>query len=375
MNLNSITEGLVIKNYKELCNLLNESIKTGKAKQLQLEDWERYFNYERKGNSFIIREIYTEPKPKLKDRTNGNNSIYNKYIQKLVLDLLTQQYKNGQQKIFLSTCQMFRNLNMINDNYTYGRDNVPKLSEYLEMSEDYIYEFYDISYSNLKNTLEASLKQLTNKSLIHWQLTLTVSININIEDENKNIIHKEIHRPATDAEIILILTTEKEILNEMGYDSKRDIVICKKWNEFITNVNKILKSKSSINYYYKCYDIIFNSYIEEERNKLDTMLLEYEERKKTKRELNNTVINKLSKNTDDRHMKVKEEYKDIIGTPNFKNNIEELRYNSKYVINNKTLANTLIDDKKPDIKDDIEKHYEYIQEENKKKVANIFIND
>lgn len=71
MDLENITEGLIIKNYKELCTLLKELTKTGKSKQLQLNDFERYFNYEKKGNKFIIKEIYNVPIPKDEDASNN----------------------------------------------------------------------------------------------------------------------------------------------------------------------------------------------------------------------------------------------------------------------------------------------------------------
>ena len=74
MDLENITEGLIIKNYKELCGLLNEQIKTGKSKQLQLKDWERYFNYEKEGNKYIINKIFDEVKEKIDMRKSENIS-------------------------------------------------------------------------------------------------------------------------------------------------------------------------------------------------------------------------------------------------------------------------------------------------------------
>lgn len=46
------------KNYRKICEYLHEPIKTGKSKQLQLEDWKRYFEYERNGNAFVITKVY-----------------------------------------------------------------------------------------------------------------------------------------------------------------------------------------------------------------------------------------------------------------------------------------------------------------------------
>ena len=60
--LDNIATGEVFKNYSALCTALDEPQKTGKSKQLQLLDWQRYFAYEKQGHKFIITEIFEEPK-------------------------------------------------------------------------------------------------------------------------------------------------------------------------------------------------------------------------------------------------------------------------------------------------------------------------
>lgn len=59
------------KNYKELCIFLNEPVKTGKSKQLQLKEWERYFSYRKDGIKYIIIEVFDAPKEKI-IKTGGN---------------------------------------------------------------------------------------------------------------------------------------------------------------------------------------------------------------------------------------------------------------------------------------------------------------
>lgn len=68
--------GMVIKNYKELCNLLGQEVKSGKSKKLQLEDFKRYFDWEKSGQKFIITDIYDTPLTKEDRRKLGNNSMY-----------------------------------------------------------------------------------------------------------------------------------------------------------------------------------------------------------------------------------------------------------------------------------------------------------
>ena len=57
--------GQVIKNYKELCKILNEKKRSGKSKILQIKNWERYFTFERNIIQYIVTEIYDYPMPKI----------------------------------------------------------------------------------------------------------------------------------------------------------------------------------------------------------------------------------------------------------------------------------------------------------------------
>lgn len=79
MQIENLKVGMTIKNYKELCKLLEVDVKAGKSKQLQLTDFQRYFDYLKEGNKFIIKEIYNVPKVKVDNRINnkgGNNMKY-----------------------------------------------------------------------------------------------------------------------------------------------------------------------------------------------------------------------------------------------------------------------------------------------------------
>ena len=54
MKLENLEVGMKIKNYKKLCELLEEPEKNGgSSKRAQLKTWERYVSFERQGNAFI----------------------------------------------------------------------------------------------------------------------------------------------------------------------------------------------------------------------------------------------------------------------------------------------------------------------------------
>jgi hypothetical protein len=65
MNIDKLCVGLVVKNYKVMCELLDEEVKSGNSKKGQLSEWKRYFDWETDKQKFIITEIYDEPKERI----------------------------------------------------------------------------------------------------------------------------------------------------------------------------------------------------------------------------------------------------------------------------------------------------------------------
>lgn len=74
MNTKNLHIGDVIKNYKLLCEIVEEECKAGQSKVCQLNNFERYFTWERKGQKYIITNIYDEPLKK--NRVNNNLGHY-----------------------------------------------------------------------------------------------------------------------------------------------------------------------------------------------------------------------------------------------------------------------------------------------------------
>lgn len=64
MKIENLYEGQIIKNYRELCKILDIKQTTGGAKQNQLKEIERYCNYEKDKNKYIIIKIFDKPKQK-----------------------------------------------------------------------------------------------------------------------------------------------------------------------------------------------------------------------------------------------------------------------------------------------------------------------
>lgn len=365
MKINNIHEGQIIKNYKELCLLLNEPIKTGNSKKSQLKEFERYFSYTKDKNKFIIKEIYLAPKEKTDKRLE---SIYGQYIEKLILDLLVQELTENKKKVLnYSTGNLFKTLAMINNNYTYCNTNKPQLAYYLNIDKEYIKDFYNNVYSKLVQTLESALKRLSNKMLIHWYKIFTIAINEPIIEYGELKGYEEIHqRIDSDDDIRFIITTEKKIATEMGYKSKRDIILSEKYKQFNESVTNILQEEwgENIKYYYSSYKILFNDFVTAEQKELE-LLLENEERKLTQHQLNDTITTNYKLSNKNRYENNLKNNKNL-GRPKYKN--EQIKISKNFTKINNMLVDYLLDIKSKDIIMQIQRKYS--EKERKENILN-----
>lgn len=323
MNINNISEGQIFKNYKALCEELGELVKTGKAKQLQLSDWERFFDYHKSGHNFIISKIYETPKEKVDGRgksEGSRRSIYGNATQLLITDLLARS--NGY--VTISKNKLMVSIGMINVNYGECSQQVKKLAKYTDMNEKFIYDFYNINNNNFTSIIESALRNLEDKSIIMYSKITKVCEH-----------GKFSPRKATKFEETQILECEKETLDELGFENKSKVRVSNKWVIFKKEVQSKLNKVTDIKYYFSAYEITVNQkYIEQERNKLATLLLEQVVRDETLTNLNSTIIEHFINNSQERHEN---------GFTSGK--LAKIRLDENYIENMKQLASLLIDKK------------------------------
>ena len=362
---------IILANYKKVCEQLDEKVLTGNAKISQLKELERYFNFHKQGNKFVFTETYSEPKEKVDGRkyTKGNNNVYGKYIEQLVLDLLVQKYNTTQErKIYSSRDKMLRALDMVNDNYSFGKFNRIILSDYIDANNDNVKEFYILNNRNLYETVERAFVSLASKCLVSWKLITTVACGLTefnhkiilqdgtevdifdfIEDEEiRKEINKETHTTATDEQLDKILYAENSILEQMGLESKKDAFLFDKYPEFNKKVCNLLNKTTNIKYYYKSYDVIFHEKVVQELEKISQWILEQEVRQNIKVTLNGIISNNLVSNAEERQNKAIEEKSKILGklsVSDYKHINIERRSNDNYIEDNQKIVNTVINNK------------------------------
>lgn len=345
MKTENLVSGMIIKNYKELCSLLDVPVKVGKSKILQVQDFERYFKYHKIKNAFIIDEVYEVANSKVDKRKDpkkvSNNSLYSKDIQSLIIDILAQAKGNA---VYLSTNAFLRKLDMINDNYTVGRKYIPKLSELTQVPQETCYDFYNNTNIKLRDKLETALRGLRNRALVMWTHSITVCVRVSehirlndMEDvvlDDNNIVSfrvKTVHRKASDEEKKLILKTERDVLLSMKYSSLQEAFLGGKWKEYKDRVNTILLEKANIEYYYTSYEVIYNH---EHIIKAKQQKLNANERRVIQNNLNSNInkfINTNAKTTQNRVLKKA-----------YVNSNELVQISKDYLTHTKVLAETVI---------------------------------
>ena len=381
MNINNLKEQQIIKNYKQLCDILGVKPNTGKSKILQHKEFERYFRYHKIANCYIIDEIYNLTKEKEDKRKDvkkvGNNNKYSKNIQTLIIDLLAQ---SKDERVCLSVGTLLDKLEMVNDNYLAGRQNIPKLSEVINVPEENCYDFYNYTQKNLKTKLESALNGLRRRALIMWTTEIVLCIKVpdattneydtvKLGDEVKgkytgttSINYRTEHRKATKAEKRMVLRAEKEVLEELGFFTLQGIFLAGGWNIFKDKIHKKLWDVGNIEYYYTAFEIVYNydhiyeELTEEERKAIET--LEAEERSSKREILNKDICKNTIRNAKTRSTRIKNKVKNNEPI----NHKDKILTTDDYIKHTETLTNTVVNIKTASMKQTLKQELESLKD-------------
>lgn len=317
MKIENLKEGMIVKNYPEMCSLLGESVSTGKSKNLQLKNWERYFKSHKQGHKFIIDEIYDEPLEKEDGR--GKSSIYGDLVQLLLLDVVAN--KGG--VITISKSQLIKSIGMANDNYIKSGVNIRKVAKHLDVKEECVEDFYNISSNNFTNILDTAMKNLGDKRIIFQSKVKKV------KDKTSTYT-----RDATDDETVKLLELEKMSLSILNL---KDITEARKpynWSKFKATLNSLVSECTDFSFHYDAYKIIVNDkFIEDEKINLVEMILSKVSRTNNKYKLNNLIVDNAITNAEKRHK----------NSPTSKSKFKELRASKTYVEEFTQITEALLD--------------------------------
>jgi hypothetical protein len=300
--MNNIKEilkvNMVIKNYKELCKLLNLEVVSGNSKKAQLNNLERYFKNKKDGNKYIITEIYNKPLEKLHDKSKGNNSIYITYIESLLLKLLSNQKK---QTLVCTKNYLLVALGIVDVKYI-DKNCQNKIAKIKEFKDYEMNEFNNRAYQTLDRILFSSLKNLKRRCLITFEEELHYT-KIN---ENTGVSYED---NVTEDEFRKYTSLKRATLDEMEIDNLRDVYFYHKTKDFYDILRDKLYDEFQWDSSFMCYRIVFT------KDDVVRYIPKVEEELKQKLELNDKIVVALNNNAQTRYdnmvAKFKKEYDEL----------------------------------------------------------------
>lgn len=359
LRVENLHEGQIIKNYKELCKILEIEEKPGKSRQLQHNHFNQYFEYKKEGHKYIINKIYKNVENKIK--RGGNNRLFVDDFRNLIISIL---HNNRSETMLISKGMLYKTMNLVNENYLLGRNNMTKLSEITEIPQTSIYDFYDYNSVKLKDTVERNLKHCRNRSLLIYENVMCVAIqealiaynelDKPILDEHGRVVSESrlTYREATKQEKQVILKYEKEVKNENGWKDNQEIFLKGKWKYFKQQVeNKLIQANTNIKFYYEAYRITWNNKdIDEEYKKSCSEISSIE----IKNNINHNMVESIKKSTMKRHNKACLE--SGLELNHFKQDKLFQQEKIDYVIEQEQLTMTLINKDAPSLKKQFKIH-------------------
>lgn len=308
IDISGLELGMVVRNYKEMCKILGQEICDGNSKKAQLKEWARYFLWEKKGQKFIILDIYDEPLPKEDGRQNKN--IYVQYIEVILMKILSKQ-RDINKPFYITTNQLWKLLGMINNNYkNISLDDLNNMITDYNVTSFDMKKFYQRCNQRLREILFSSLNRLEDRALIKYEIeTVIVFCDDNGE---KNFL------TANDKQKKQILKAEKKALLDMKLESKQHAYAKFRETEFFERVNAYLYEWYGWDYTFNRIKIIYNKYDVLETVYKDEMKLksDFEMMKLQRLGLNDRVVEALYKNAqvmaENRHKKAEQEYQKAV---------------------------------------------------------------
>lgn len=340
MKISNLKEGMILKNYKELCGVLDvEPKKTGSnSYKSQIREFETRFEFHKQGHKIIIDKIYEEAKANMYSKANGNNSQYIDDMEYLMLNLLSKFKIKKDEKIGFSKNFLYSYCGLINDNYKIVRGNALKFSEMIDMPIQTINECFDYTNNRMLKALQRTLNRMKKESLITWGN----GYNMVMIDEN----NKQYLKVASIEDEKIIMSIERRLMVQIGAANKRLIFVSGLWDNFKSKANAQLKEYyPDLCYYYDNINFNYNN------KDIELALKKYENA--TKSEVKSTINDKFSKSLDGTIKRRHEKAKQLDDSNVFNN----YRKSEEYPKEQKIVKNSIVksDSEKIQLKSDYNK--------------------
>ena len=335
--IKNLYPGLVVKNYKAMCELLHQTSTSGEARQKQIKNWERFFAYNKLGQKYIITEVYDEPmEPEHRKYQRG---IYVKFVEIILRTLLSTKENNFYD---VTKQQLWQDLGMINKKYKrIGLSELNReIKEYI-ISLPEMKTFYRKCDSRLSEILKSSLNSLVSRRIIDYRIQKIILC------PNDN----ELEYIVAEGELNdKIRNIERDVLDAMELRDMEDVRKTLRYDEFYELRDRYGNEQYGWIRIFDRYHIEFDKStvlknIAADKKELQEIMLEFNEKIiEAINKSNETMINK-------QHEKAKEQYKEKISekkiaigkTPSYSyRDLKIFDYDEDYLPKTKQLSNQLI---------------------------------
>lgn len=173
IKVDNLKIGQVAKNYKELCSILEIKVEAGNSKKSQLKELERFINYHKEGNKFVIDEIFEKIKEKERSKdiilSNINRGNYSKEMFPLVKDFVGI----NDWDVYFSKSYMMNSLKLKNKNYDMAYQYPQKTSKVIslklniDIDENDIKSILTSMWSISQDKIKSAFENLEKLNYIH----------------------------------------------------------------------------------------------------------------------------------------------------------------------------------------------------------------
>ena len=219
--LHKIGTGQVIKNYKELCKILEIKVCSGNSKISQLEQLKEFIDYHKEGNKFVIDNIKYSEGLIIDRRTLGNTWKTAIEIGDVILHLLLEEYK-GEQLLITPTELLYRLL-LITDEYKQFLFETEKYQRNTGIDFKYLNNYRLKVGNQINDRIVTALNRLEKSGYILY-------------NKQQNLVFKATEDEENDDTVVYPLT--KEIDKKMYINCK--LRAFKKLNALRTLENKVI---------------------------------------------------------------------------------------------------------------------------------------
>lgn len=229
MNLENLSIGMKIPNYKKLCELLDIPVKAGNSKAAQLQELSRYFSFTREGNAYAITEVKETPTPYQDGRQR-----YVSLIEPILMNNLSYSRCDDSG---LPWHKWYTLLGMVSRRL-YDEQACAKAVDNNWAHSYSLYKLKNITSQKLKSILISSLNNMQNRDLIRYETLVGIVSN------------RKSWRASPD-EQAYIEDVKLRVMADMGVEKISSIFLSPtKSKEYNDKTHKIISAETSWRYSY-----------------------------------------------------------------------------------------------------------------------------